>query len=233
MKNAMTESPAIIVNDVQFSWSKETSTAPFIHIPHWQIAQGERVFLQGASGTGKSTLLNLLSGVLLTDHGDITVLGQGLHALNNRARDQFRARHLGIIFQQFNLIPYLSVKDNILLSQTFSKTCQAAERLGELCEQLQLPLSLLEQAANQLSVGQQQRIAVARALYHKPNIIIADEPTSALDSHTRDEFIDLLLAQSQKTNSTVIFVSHDHSIAAHFDRIDNLADINHTVSRGQ
>jgi putative ABC transport system ATP-binding protein len=229
----MTESPAIILNDVHFSWSKNRSTTPFIHIPHWQIAQGERVFLQGPSGTGKSTVLNLLSGILLADSGKITVLGQDLQQLNNRKRDQFRARHLGVIFQQFNLLPYLSVKDNILLSQTFSNVPQETQRLHELCEQLQLAPSLLEQAASQLSVGQQQRIAVARALYHKPNIIIADEPTSALDSNTRDEFIHLLLTQSQKTNSTVIFVSHDQSIAEHFDRIDNLADINHMNHRGQ
>lgn len=229
----MTESPAIILNDVHFSWSKSRSTTPFIHIPHWQVAQGERVFLQGPSGTGKSTVLNLLSGILLADSGNITVLGQDLQQLNNRKRDQFRARHLGVIFQQFNLLPYLSVKDNILLSQTFSNVPQETQRLHELCEQLQLAPSLLEQAASQLSVGQQQRIAVARALYHKPNIIIADEPTSALDSNTRDEFIHLLLTQSQKTNSTVIFVSHDQSIAEHFDRIDNLADINHMNHRGQ
>ncbi len=229
----MTESPAIILNDVHFSWSKSRSTTPFIHIPHWQVAQGERVFLQGPSGTGKSTVLNLLSGILLADSGNITVLGQDLQQLNNRKRDQFRARHLGVIFQQFNLLPYLSVKDNILLSQTFSNVPQETQRLHELCEQLQLAPSLLEQAASQLSVGQQQRIAVARALYHKPNIIIADEPTSALDSNTRDEFIHLLLTQSQKTNSTVIFVSHDQSIAKHFDRIDNLADINHMNHRGQ
>lgn len=229
----MTESPAIILNDVHFSWSKSRSTTPFIHIPHWQVAQGERVFLQGPSGTGKSTVLNLLSGILLADSGNITVLGQDLQQLNNRKRDQFRARHLGVIFQQFNLLPYLSVKDNILLSQTFSNVPQETQRLYELCEQLQLAPSLLEQVASQLSVGQQQRIAVARALYHKPNIIIADEPTSALDSNTRDEFIHLLLTQSQKTNSTVIFVSHDQSIAKHFDRIDNLADINHMNHRGQ
>ena len=229
----MTESPAIILNDMHFSWSKSRSTTPFIHIPHWQVAQGERVFLQGPSGTGKSTVLNLLSGILLADSGNITVLGQDLQQLNNRKRDQFRARHLGVIFQQFNLLPYLSVKDNILLSQTFSNVPQETQRLHELCEQLQLAPSLLEQVASQLSVGQQQRIAVARALYHKPNIIIADEPTSALDSNTRDEFIHLLLSQSQKTNSTVIFVSHDQSIAKHFDRIDNLADINHMNHRGQ
>lgn len=229
----MKSSLAITVDNVHFSWSKEKEQRPTINIPAWQVKQGERVFLQGQSGTGKSTLLNLLSGILLADQGDIHILGTHLQSLSQRERDQFRAKNLGIIFQKFNLIPYLSVKDNIFLSQRFSKVAHEPQRIDALCEQLQLPSSLLEKPANQLSVGQQQRVAVARALYHKPKIIIADEPTSALDSDTRDEFIRLLLTQSQKNNSSVVFVSHDKNLATHFDRIDDLSQLNHTIPQGQ
>lgn len=225
---------AITINNMQFSWRKppaeSASYQPFIHIPQWQINTGERVFLQGESGTGKSTLLNLLSGILQADKGSIQVLDTPLHTLSHRERDKFRAQHLGIIFQQFNLIPYLSVRDNIKLSQTFSGVPLDEQRIESLCEQLKLPAIMIEQAANQLSVGQQQRVAVARALYHQPPIIIADEPTSALDSHTRDEFIQLLLSQSQKTQSTVIFVSHDNSMATHFDRVENIKQINQAAT---
>lgn len=231
----MNNSPAITINNMQFSWSKKStnpsSYQPFMHIPQWQINQGERVFLQGESGTGKSTLLNLLSGLLQADKGSIQVLDTQLNTLSNRERDTFRAQNLGIIFQQFNLIPYLSVRDNIKLSQAFSNVPLDEQRIESLCEQLKLPAAIIEQPANQLSVGQQQRVAVARALYHQPPIIIADEPTSALDSHTRDEFIQLLLSQSQKTQSTVIFVSHDHSMATHFDRVENITKINQAAGQ--
>jgi putative ABC transport system ATP-binding protein len=222
----MDHSTAITLSKVQFSWSKTSANTPTIVLPEWTIAQGERVFLHGQSGTGKSTLLNILSGILLPQQGEVTLLGTDITQLNHRQRDRFRAQHLGVIFQQFNLIPYLSVSDNIRLSQTFSGTTPPVHRIDELCEQLALDKMLLNQQANQLSVGQQQRVAVARALYHRPRIIIADEPTSALDSNTRDEFIRLLLTQSEQTNSTVIFVSHDHSLSSHFDRADDLATIN-------
>jgi putative ABC transport system ATP-binding protein len=224
----MNHSVAVNLQNVHFSWSKGASTPPTINLKNWQVAQGERVFLQGSSGTGKSTLLNILTGILLPDQGSVNILGTEINTLKHHQRDRFRAQHLGVIFQQFNLIPYLSINDNIRLSQTFSGVQQPDDRIHILCEQLNLNPALLKQQAKQLSVGQQQRVAVARALYHQPQLIIADEPTSALDSDSRDEFIRLLLTQSQQTNSAVIFVSHDKSIAAHFDRVDDLSLINHS-----
>jgi putative ABC transport system ATP-binding protein len=226
----MHHSAAVNLSNVCFSWSKDRSIAPIITLPNWQVAQGERVFLQGQSGSGKSTLLTMLSGILLPDQGSIRILGTEITELSHHQRDRFRAQHLGVIFQQFNLIPYLSVSDNIRLSQTFSGIKPQADRIIELCEQLDLDKTLLKQQAKQLSVGQQQRVAVARALYHRPKLIIADEPTSALDTDTRDDFIRLLLKQSQQTNSAVIFVSHDKSIASHFDRVDDLSLINQKKS---
>jgi len=221
----MTHSAVIELESIRFSWQKQKD-APTLAITHWQLNRGERVFLQGQSGSGKSTLLNLLSGILLPNQGSIRVLDTDITQLSGRQRDKFRAQNLGVIFQQFNLLPYLSVEENIRLSQTFSGVKYDSKRIRELCEQLKLSTALLNKTAQELSVGQQQRVAVARALYHKPSIIIADEPTSALDSNTRDGFIQLLLEQCQQTNSAVIFVSHDNSLSSHFDRVDDLHSLN-------
>jgi putative ABC transport system ATP-binding protein len=225
----MNKTLSISLNNIQFTWPK--AEKPVLNIPHWQVEAGQRVFLYGRSGSGKSTLLNIVAGILQPQTGIVNIAEQNIFSFTQRKRDKFRARHLGVIFQQFNLIPYLSVKDNICLSQSFSGVPFSEERIEQLTRQLGLNKFTLSQAANQLSVGQQQRVAVARALYHRPDIIIADEPTSALDAETRDEFIQLLLAQSQQTNSTVLFVSHDKSLATHFDQLIDLSALNQLEKR--
>ncbi|MFT5117200.1 MAG: putative ABC transport system ATP-binding protein [Kiritimatiellia bacterium] len=221
------DSSAIHINDLRYTWPH--AKQPTLEIPEWTIDSGSRVFLYGQSGSGKSTLLNIIAGILPIKHGFIRVTGETLHALNHRQRDRLRAQKMGVIFQQFNLIPYLSVAENIGLSRYFSGQKNNPERLLLLMDQLKVDAQLLTQKANQLSVGQQQRIAVARALYHQPELIIADEPTSALDGNTRDAFIRLLLEQCALTNSTVLFVSHDQSLANHFDVQVNLQSLNKTV----
>jgi len=220
----MTETHTIAIKDLRFSWPR--SSEPMLVINDWQLRQGQRLFLYGRSGSGKSTLLNLIAGILEPQQGNIEIDGNNIAQLGARQRDQFRAKNVGIIFQQFNLIPYLSVVDNVRLGQTFSGSVYEHERLVQLIEKLGLPPDILQQQANQLSVGQQQRVAVIRALYHQPKLIIADEPTSALDAETRDEFIQLLLEQSTDNNSTVLFVSHDKNLARHFDQQLDLDDLN-------
>lgn len=212
--------PAIQLQHLQFSWHQQQP--PVLNIPEWQVTSGEKVFLYGPSGSGKSTLLNLLAGVLTPGAGQIQLLGQDITQLSNRKKDQFRAKNLGLVFQQFNLLPYLTVADNIKLAQHFSPA-QPAELLDQITQQLGLS-PLLAQKASQLSIGQQQRVAIARALINQPKILIADEPTSALDTALRDDFIQLLLSVAQDT--TVIFVSHDQTLAQHFDRQQALHDIN-------
>jgi putative ABC transport system ATP-binding protein len=216
--------PTILLEDVRFRWPGDSHDT--LKLEHWSIPQGKRVFLCGRSGSGKSTLLNIITGILQPQHGSINILGQDIVQLNQSKRDKFRARHMGVIFQQFNLIPYLSTYENIQLSNTFAKKSVLPNRIQELTHQLGLPEKLLAQKANLLSVGQQQRVAVARALFHQPEIIIADEPTSALDSDSRDDFIQLLLDQSQSTASTVLFVSHDKQLANHFDIAIDLEELN-------
>lgn len=216
-------SHSLSIKDLKFSWSKNNNFS--LSIPDWQVDSGEKVFLYGRSGEGKSTLLNLISGIQNNYSGHIKVLGQDMAKLKQRQKDAFRANNIGIIFQQFNLLPYLSAEQNILLAQRFRSASPASESetLASICERLELSKSSLQQKAQELSVGQQQRVAVARALYGSPSLIIADEPTSALDTQTREQFIQLLLDCAQ--SSTVIFVSHDMSLASHFDNKVGLAEL--------
>lgn len=218
---------AIRINQLVFSYPGKNA-AVVLDIPSWHIQQGERLFLQGPSGSGKSTLLNLLAGILTTTQGSMEILGQNLSALSAHKRDRFRARHIGIVFQQFNLIPYLSVLDNIRLAAYFGnkENTDIEQKIVQLFTALGLDRSLLCKQTSALSVGQQQRVAIARAFINSPEILIADEPTSALDSDARDAFMQLLTGICQNQGSTLIFVSHDTSLRQHFQRIVNLADIN-------
>ena len=218
--------PAVELRDIVFRWQDDDAFA--LELPALTLAAGERLFVHGPSGSGKSTLLNLIGGVVQPERGEVRLLGQPLAALGAAARDAFRAAHTGFIFQQFNLIPYLSVLDNVLLPCRFSP--QRALRAGQvtleatrLLDALDIDRELWLRPANRLSVGQQQRIAAARALLGKPEIIIADEPTSALDASRQAAFLDLLLAEADAAGSSVLFVSHDLALAGHFERTLELA----------
>lgn len=206
-----------------------------LDVSTFQLNAGERLFLRGPSGSGKSTLLGLIAGVLEAGQGEISVLGHDMTKLSGSQRDQVRADHLGVIFQLFNLVPYLSVVQNVILPCRFSKRRQnevaaaggADQEARRLLAQLGLDdPDLLARNVTDLSVGQQQRVAAARALIGNPSLIIADEPTSALDADTRDRFIDLLSREAQKTNAALLFVSHDGGLASLFDRALDLSEIN-------
>jgi putative ABC transport system ATP-binding protein len=207
---------AIKISDLSFTWPGKDGFR--LSIDNWQVQAGKKVFLYGPSGSGKSTLLNLLSGGIQAQSGSLEVLTEELTTLSARQRDRFRAKHIGMIFQQFNLLPYLSAEQNIQLTHMFNgkKNQLDSDYAKHLYEQLSLSDKLLQQKASTLSVGQQQRIAVARALISRPELIIADEPTSALDTELRDSFVNLLLINA--TDSTVIFVSHDRSLDPLFDQ---------------
>jgi putative ABC transport system ATP-binding protein len=203
-----------------------------LRIPKFDVARGERVFLFGQSGSGKTTLLGLVAGILHGQKGDIRVLNEDFRKMSGHRRDAFRGTHIGYIFQLFNLISYLSVIDNITLPCRL--ITQRRQRLGETdlrqaAEQMASQLgveALLYEDVTKLSVGQQQRVAAARALLGNPEVVIADEPTSALDFDQRERFLQLLFERCQEAGSTLIFVSHDRSLAPLFDRAISLADIN-------
>lgn len=232
--------PAIALSDVQFAWSRHAE--PVLDIPHFTLARGERLFLYGPSGSGKTSLLNLLAGIALPQRGEVALLGQSMAALKGRQRDRFRARHIGVVFQQFNLIPYLSVLANVCLAAHFAGRAPGegpeVNQTGtetharELLAALGLPTGIAERPASTLSVGQQQRVAVARALITRPEILLADEPSSALDSDHRDAFMQVMLEQVAETGSTLVFVSHDRSLAKAFDHQQDLRELSR-VSTGE
>jgi putative ABC transport system ATP-binding protein len=215
---------ALQIKNLKFSYSKH----PLLKIDHLEIERGENVFLFGPSGSGKSTLLELIAGILKPQEGDLYVMGSEENP-NNLAQmslsqlDHFRAENIGYIFQSFNLIPYLSVQENIQLPFLFQKKSYNESEMFELIERLGLA-SFADRAVSQLSVGQQQRVAVARALLKKPKLILADEPTSALDYDHRENFLKLLFQLCEKEKTTVLFVSHDRSIEKLFDRSLNLLE---------
>lgn len=229
----------IDLDSVRFAWPGASRDC--LAIARLNIAAGSQVFLCGASGAGKSTLLGLLAGVLLPTSGRVQVLNQVWSALPGARRDRLRADHVGYIFQQFNLLPYLSVIDNVVLPCQFSasRRQRAVARSGSvqhdgqsLLARLGLAEAWWRRPAAALSVGQQQRVAAARSLIGVPEIVIADEPTSALDAPLRDEFMAVLLEECRRGASTLIFVSHDDRLATHFDRRLMLADINQVLPPG-
>ena len=221
---------AIRVEGLRFAWPGHP---PVLDIETFTLGRGEKLFLRGPSGSGKSTLLGLIAGVLTPQAGNIAVLGHDMATLNAAKRDRVRADHLGVIFQMFNLVPYLSVTGNVTLPLLFSPARQKAagqhpdEEAHRLLGRLGLTdPQLLDRRVSDLSVGQQQRVAAARALMGGPEIVIADEPTSALDADARDRFIELLSEEAGRTGAALLFVSHDASLARLFDRAVDLAEIN-------
>ncbi len=228
-----TETSAVRLANAVFGYR---AGPPVIDIAEFGVSRGESLFLEGPSGSGKSTLLGLVGGILTPGAGTVEVLGESLGELGAAARDRFRADHIGFVFQMFNLLPYLSMVDNVVLPCRFSGTrAQAAtESAGSPREEALRLLgrlgfageALRERRVTELSIGQQQRVAVARALIGRPALVIADEPTSALDANTRLKFVDLLVDECAGAGSTVIFVSHDSALAPSFDRSVSIEAIN-------
>lgn len=224
----MSAAPVISLEDVQFGYG----TRLVLDIPRLWVEQGSSVLLRGISGGGKSTLLGLLAGVLLPGKGRVEVAGHALQDMGGAARDRFRADQLGVIFQQFNLLPFLTVRDNIALGLRFSRLRSARisglldAEIARLLQALQLNPELMQRRAGTLSVGQQQRVAAARALIGRPALLLADEPTSALDREAASAFLQLMSAQCQAAGTTVLVVSHDDSLQPLFDRTISLSEIN-------
>ena len=221
--NDTTSDAVIELDDVSFSWPGHA--APTLQLAHFSVGCRDQVFMSGPSGSGKSTLLALIGGIVLPQSGRVRLLGHDMRTLSASGRDRFRVDHIGFIFQQFNLIPYLSILDNVLLPCQFStyrrqralaqgKTLLAAA--ASLLDSLDLAPALWSRPATQLSIGQQQRVAAARALIGRPEIVVADEPTSALDADRQQGFLDLVQRESGQAGSSLLFVSHDQRLAQRF-----------------
>ncbi len=214
---------AIAISGLRFGYGSDDD---ILAIRELNVGTSQRAFLFGPSGCGKSTLLAMIGGVLVPRYGSVAILGENLSGMNSAARDRIRADHVGFIFQQFNLVPYLSVVENVSLPCRYSRRrlLRAIDADGSLENSAARLLSALgigeelrSRKSTDLSVGQQQRVAAARALIGQPELVLADEPTSSLDADRRREFISLLVSECGRANSTVIFVSHDASLATHFD----------------
>ena len=220
------DAPAVDLADVRFAY-----------VARLTVARRERVFLHGPSGSGKTTLLGLVAGVLAPQQGRVGVLGRDLARLSGAARDALRASHVGYVFQLFNLIPYLTVAENVALPCRLSAERRA--RLGgvplddavrAIADELGIA-PLLGERVPALSVGQQQRVAAARALIGAPELVVADEPTSALDADRRERFLDLLFRSCARAGATLLFVSHDRSLEPRFDRAVSLPALNRAAAR--
>lgn len=230
MTSINNDTPALSLQNIVYRWPGE---APILHIDHLTIERAEQVFLYGPSGSGKTTLLNIMAGICQPQQGEVFVLGKALNTFSPRMRDRFRAQHIGIIFQQFNLIPYLSVLDNLLLRGEFlsAKPAKLRAQAQDLLQQLNLQ-HYTTHYARQLSVGQQQRVAVARALLGAPQLIIADEPTSALDAENRADFLQLLFTSAQQSGASIVFVSHDKSLSSMFSKSLDITALNKIQTQG-
>ena len=218
----------IEISDLVFAYPNHP---PVLNVKHLEIRRGEKVFIYGPSGSGKTTLLGLLAGVLSIQNGSIKILNKELATMSGSERDHFRGNHLGYIFQMFNLIPYLTVEENIRLPSELNPIRK--KRLGDSSEKHLSSLThalgiekLIGRKVTDLSVGQQQRVAAARAVFGSPEIIIADEPTSALDYDHRERFLELLFSECDSTHATVLFVSHDRQLEKLFDRCISLKEVN-------
>ncbi len=202
-----------------------------ISFPDIKLEAGKKVLLIGVSGSGKTTLLNLIAGALKLQEGEITLADNNYSSISSSQLDKIRADHIGYVFQTLNLIPFLSVEDNISLGVKFSKNrkdkvINMPQEIARLIESLGLSKNILSSSVSKLSVGQQQRVAVARALLGGPNLILADEPTSALDKDSTNSFLDELMQTFNAKSQAILMVSHDLSLSPHFDEVIDLNTIN-------
>lgn len=224
----------LTIRNLRFRWPG--AACDTLCVDRLDIAAARTHFLHGPSGCGKSTLLALMAGVLVAGRGQVLFDARDWAGLRAGARDAIRADRIGVIFQQFNLLPYLSVLDNVRLpcrmSARRAARCEGGHRLQAeaLLQGMGLASKDWVRRADALSVGQQQRVAAARALIGQPSLVIADEPTSALDAPLRETFLELLLRHCQAHATALVFVSHDHRLAERFDEVISLPSVNRAAA---
>jgi len=219
----------LLIENVRKSYREPNGeTLPILDIPRLEIAAGEQVVLRGRSGCGKTTLLNSISGLTTADQGRITINGTDITSLSEVARDRFRARYIGFVFQTFNLLPAFTALENVMLGMTFTGQKKDSGRAEQLLAEVGLSHRLTHKPAS-LSVGEQQRVAVARALANQPKLLLADEPTANVDSAHQQQIIDLLRDACEKENVAMLLVTHSPEVADQFERIEYLEQINHAV----
>lgn len=218
--------PALRIDDLSFRYDRGAVDAPpVVRISRFELGAGEMALLRGRSGSGKTTLLSLVAGLLEPTLGRVEIAGQDVHALSGAARDRFRGRHLGVVFQTFNLLHGFSAFENVLAGMMFSDIPRRehADRARALLSQL--GIERVDAPPERLSVGQQQRVAVARAVAARPALVLADEPTASLDPENADAAIELIKNACAEAGAALLCVSHDPAASGHFERVEDLATL--------
>jgi len=217
------------VTDLQKSFaSPEGEKTLIVDVPRFQLADGEQAAVRGASGSGKTTFLNLIAGILQADQGSIMVAGQEMTKLSESGRDRLRSKTIGYVFQNFNLLQGYTALENVMLGMLFGPGVDKA-RARNLLERVGL-LHRMTYRPSQLSIGQQQRVAVARALANRPKLVLADEPTGNLDQRHAGEALELIRETCRENGAALLLVSHDPAVLALFDRSEDLADLNRAAA---
>jgi putative ABC transport system ATP-binding protein len=196
-----------------------------IDMPRLSISEGEQVVLRGESGGGKTTLLHLISGIVGADSGSIKLDGMELTKFSETGRDRIRAAKMGYVFQTFNLLPAFTALENVKLGMTFARKKMNLERAKELIERVGLS-DRMHYLPSQMSVGQQQRVAVARALANKPRLLLADEPTANVDPANQDRIMELIQEVCREDNVAILMVTHSDEISSRFGRVERLEQLN-------
>ena len=202
---------------------------PILNVPRLELGPGEQVVIRGQSGGGKTTLLNVIAGLATPDEGRIVIQTTDVTRLHEAARDRFRARHIGFVFQTFNLLAGFSALENVLLGMTFTGQPSDPQRATELLQRVGLAHRLTHKPAA-LSVGEQQRVAVARALVNRPKLLLADEPTANIDPAHQQQVIDLLRGVCRDENVAMLLVTHSDEVARQFERVEHLEKINRVMA---
>lgn len=201
------------------------SPMPVLDVPRFAVAAGEQVVIRGRSGCGKTTLLNSISGLTTIDSGQIVIKGVDVTKLHESGRDKFRARNLGFVFQTFNLLPGFTALENVVLGMTFTGQAKDIDRAKQLLDRVGLSHRLTHKPAA-LSVGEQQRVAVARALANQPVLLLADEPTANVDPGHQQQVVDLLREVCNQENVAMLLVTHSPEVSQQFDRVEQLEEVN-------
>ena len=195
-----------------------------LEVPEFSLEAGQQLALRGASGTGKTTFLNCIAGILRPDAGDIELAGQNIAIASESQRDELRAQHIGYIFQTFNLLQGYTCLENVLLGMSFSGPANTQQATA-LLKRVGLA-DRMDYRPGELSVGQQQRVAVARALANRPNLVLADEPTGNLDPQNAQEALQLIREVCRENTAALLLVSHDQCVLDQFEDCHDLAEIN-------
>ena len=217
--------PLLTITDLQKTYvSPEGTQNRIVDVPHFEMEEGTQMALKGSSGTGKTTFLNLIAGILHADNGQIVIAGKEMTALSESGRDTLRASQIGYIFQTFNLLHGYTALENVVLGMMFGNGIDT-EFAQHLLERVGLG-DRMRYSPSQLSVGQQQRVAVARAVANRPRLVLADEPTGNLDYHHANEAIALIREICHENSAALLTVSHDVGVLAQFEEATDFAQVN-------